>query len=46
LVIFIWVVDNPLYLNAIFRATLVNTALKIIVTDQFMLTFNVYCGTE
>lgn len=46
LVIFIWVVDNPLYLNARFRDTLVNMALKIILTGQFMLNFNVYCGSE
>ena len=46
LVLFIWVEDNPLYLNAIFRDTLVNMALKMIVTGQFVLSFNVYCGAE
>jgi hypothetical protein len=46
LVLFIWVEDNPMYLNARFRETQVNTALKITTTGQFVLSFNVYSGNE
>jgi len=46
LVLFIWVEDNPVYLNARFRETQVNMALKITATGQFVLSFNVYHGNE
>lgn len=41
LVLFIWVEDNPMYLNARFRDTQVNTALKITSTGQFVISFSV-----